>query len=161
MFPKHVPGSLKKNPSLENASESRCVRMGVRELTAEQIYHTGFRMCRSQSKKNPCSIECRIWWNKPRPPLRVRGFPPAPINHVNIFKGWPLRDAPLELVQLWYKICPWPQMEMKNPTRLSNKTSTVTKLMSICRSWCIFLMCIRGYWLQSGKQTYSEPAQVN
>ena len=47
--------------------------------------------------------------------------------HVNIFKGWPLRDAPTGLVQLWYKTCPPGhdgRVEMKNPTRLSNKTST-------------------------------------
>jgi len=26
----------------------------------------------------------------------------APMNHVKIFKGWPLQDAPSMLVQLWY-----------------------------------------------------------
>ena len=53
--------------------------------------------------------------------------PPAPMNHVKIFEGWPLRDAPSELVQLWYKTFPpdhGGQAELKNPTRLSNKTST-------------------------------------
>ena len=30
-------------------------------------------------------------------------YPPAPINHVKIFKGWPLQDALSKLVQLWYK----------------------------------------------------------
>ena len=57
--------------------------------------------------------------------------PPAPMNHVKIFKGWPPRDAPSKLVQLWYKSFPtdFPpdqrgQVEMKKPTRLSNKTST-------------------------------------
>ena len=25
------------------------------------------------------------------------------MNRVKIFKGWPLQDAPLKLVQLWYK----------------------------------------------------------
>jgi len=53
--------------------------------------------------------------------------PPAPMNHVKIFKGWPSRDAPWELVQLWYTTF-LPdhdgQVEMKDPTRLSNKTST-------------------------------------
>jgi len=52
---------------------------------------------------------------------------PAPMNHVKIFKGWPPRDAPSELVQLWYKTFPPDhdgRVEMKNPTRLSNKTST-------------------------------------
>jgi len=29
--------------------------------------------------------------------------PPAPMNHLKIFKGWPPRDAPSTLVQLWYK----------------------------------------------------------
>jgi len=29
--------------------------------------------------------------------------PPASMNHVKIFKGWPLQDAPAMLVQLWYK----------------------------------------------------------
>jgi len=32
--------------------------------------------------------------------------PPAPMNHVKIFKGWPLQDAPSKLVQLWYKSFP-------------------------------------------------------
>jgi len=49
------------------------------------------------------------------------------MNHVKIFEGWLPRDAPSELVQVWYKIFPpdhdgW--VEMKNPTRLSNKTIT-------------------------------------
>ena len=30
-------------------------------------------------------------------------FPPAPVNHVKIFKGWPLWDAPSKLVHKWYK----------------------------------------------------------
>ena len=49
--------------------------------------------------------------------------PPAPMNHVKIFKGWPPRVAPSKLVQLWYKSFPPDQrgvVEMKNPTRLSN-----------------------------------------
>ena len=53
--------------------------------------------------------------------------PPAPINHVKIFKGWPPRDAPSKLVQLWYKTFSPDQRslaEMQNPTRLSNKSST-------------------------------------
>ena len=57
----------------------------------------------------------------------VLSTPPAPINHVKIFKGWPPRDAPSKLVQLWYKSFPPDQrgqVEMKKPTRLSNKTST-------------------------------------
>jgi len=53
-------------------------------------------------------------------------YPPAPMNHVKMFKGWPPRDTPSELAQLWYKLFPPDQRglaEMKNPTRLSNKTS--------------------------------------
>jgi len=53
-------------------------------------------------------------------------FAPAPMNHVKIFKGWPPRDSPSKLVQLRYKIFPLDQrglVEMKNPTRLSNKTT--------------------------------------
>ena len=49
------------------------------------------------------------------------------VNHVKIFKGWPLRDAPLKLVQLLYKTYSSDhddQVEMKTPTRLSNKTGT-------------------------------------
>jgi len=49
------------------------------------------------------------------------------MNHVKICKGWPPRDSPSELVQLWYKTFPPDhdgQLEMKNPTTLSNKTST-------------------------------------
>ena len=52
--------------------------------------------------------------------------PPAPMNHVKIFKGWPLRDAPSKLVQLWYKSFPPDHaglVEMKRPNRLSSKTS--------------------------------------
>jgi len=49
------------------------------------------------------------------------------LSHVKIFKGWPPRDAPWKLVQLWYKTFPHDQRgqaEMKTPPRLSNKTST-------------------------------------
>jgi len=35
-----------------------------------------------------------------------RSHPPARMNHVKIFKGWPPRDAPSELVQLWYTTFP-------------------------------------------------------
>jgi len=48
------------------------------------------------------------------------------MNHVKILKGWPPRDAPSKLVQLWYKSFPPDQrglVEMKNPTRLTNNTS--------------------------------------
>jgi len=44
-------------------------------------------------------------------------YPPAPMNHVNIFKGCPPRDAPSELVQLGYKKFPpdhIDQVEMKS-----------------------------------------------
>ena len=54
----------------------------------------------------------------------IRINPPDPINHVKIFKGWPPRDAPSKLVQLWYKTFPPDQRgqaEMKTPTRLSKK----------------------------------------
>jgi len=33
-------------------------------------------------------------------------LPPAHMNPAKIFNGWPLRDAPLKLVQLWYKTIP-------------------------------------------------------
>jgi len=42
-------------------------------------------------------------WQRPIGCLIFIGHLPAPVNHVKIFKGWPLRDAPSELVQLWYK----------------------------------------------------------
>jgi len=35
-----------------------------------------------------------------------QAIPPAPMKHIKILKGWPLRDAPSELVQLWYKSFP-------------------------------------------------------
>jgi len=57
----------------------------------------------------------------------TRAYPPAPMNQVKIFKGWPPRDAPSKLVQLWYKSFPSDHrgvVEMKTPTSLSNKTST-------------------------------------
>jgi len=52
--------------------------------------------------------------------------PPAPMNHVKKIKGWPPRDAPLKLVQQWRTSFPPDQrglVKMKNPARLSNKTS--------------------------------------
>jgi len=55
------------------------------------------------------------------------GWLTVPMNHVKKFKGWPPRDAPSKLVQLWYKTFPTDQRglaEMKTPTRLSNKSST-------------------------------------
>jgi len=51
-------------------------------------------------------------------------IPPAPMNLVKIFKGWPPRDAPSKLVQLWYKTFPLDQrgqVEMKKATILSIK----------------------------------------
>ena len=59
--------------------------------------------------------------------LMMRINPPAPMNHVKIFEGWPPQDAPSKLVQLWNKTFPYDQRgkaEMKIPTRLSDKTST-------------------------------------
>jgi len=50
-----------------------------------------------------------------------------PVNNVKILKGWPPRDAPSELVQMWYKTFPPDQRgltEMKNLARLSSKSST-------------------------------------
>ena len=47
-------------------------------------------------------------------------YPPAPMNHVKIFKGCPPRDAPSLLVQLWYKTFPPDQRglaEMKKPSQ--------------------------------------------
>jgi len=49
------------------------------------------------------------------------------MNHVKIVNCWSPRDSPSKLVQLLYKTFPpdhGGQVEMKNPTRLSNKTST-------------------------------------
>ena len=66
-------------------------------------------------------------WQRPIGCLIFIGHLPAPVNHVKIFKGWPLRDAPSELVQLWYKTFLPDRFlsgEMKKPTMLSNKTST-------------------------------------
>ena len=54
-------------------------------------------------------------------------YPPASMNHIKTLKGWPLRDAPSKLVQLWYQTFPPDHIdlaEMKNPTRLRNKNST-------------------------------------
>jgi len=48
------------------------------------------------------------------------------MNHVKIVKGWPPRDASSQLVQQWYKTFQSDhsgQIKMKEPTRLSNKTS--------------------------------------
>jgi len=54
-------------------------------------------------------------------------YPPDPMNHANIFKGWSSQDAPSELVPQWYKTFPpdhFGRVEMKKPTRFSNKTNT-------------------------------------
>jgi len=48
--------------------------------------------------------------------------PPAPMNHVKIFKGWPPRDAPSKLVQLGYK------------TLVQNMMCTVCH--SVCKCVC-------------------------
>jgi len=59
-------------------------------------------------------------------PLSQTHIPPALMNHVKIFKGLSPQDAPSKLVQLWYKSFPTDQrglVGMKDPTRLSNKTS--------------------------------------
>ena len=61
----------------------------------------------------------------------LMGTPPAPINHVKIFKGWPPQDAHSNLIQLRYKTFPpdhGGQAEMKNATRLSHKTSFVRRI---------------------------------
>ena len=61
----------------------------------------------------------------------------APMNQVKIFKGWPPRDAPSKLVQLWYKSFQNDQrghMEMKRPTGLSNE----------CLFDCLFV-CMFGF----------------
>jgi len=53
--------------------------------------------------------------------------PPAPVYHVKIFKRWPPRHAPSKLVQVRYQTFlpdQRGQVEMKKPTRLSNKSST-------------------------------------
>jgi len=50
--------------------------------------------------------------------------PPAPMNDVKIFKGWPPRDAHFILMK-WYKSFLKNQRglyKINNPTRLSNKT---------------------------------------
>ena len=67
----------------------------------------------------------KIWQTMGTPALNAE--PPAPMNHVKIFKGWPPLDAPSKLVQLWYETFPPDQrglVEMKNITGLSNITST-------------------------------------
>jgi len=52
--------------------------------------------------------------------------PPATLNHVKYFGARPPRDAHSKLVQLWYKSFQRDhrgQVEMRKPTRLSNKIS--------------------------------------
>ena len=51
--------------------------------------------------------------------------PPAPMNHVKYLRAGP-PEMPLRNLYNWYKSFPPDQrglVEMKNPTRLSNKTS--------------------------------------
>ena len=36
----------------------------------------------------------------------IQSMPPDPMNHIKIFKGWPIQNAPSKLVQLWYKSFP-------------------------------------------------------
>ena len=59
--------------------------------------------------------------------MNIYIYPPALMNYVKIFKFLSPRDVPSELVQLWCKKIPLDHIdlvEMKNQTRLSNKTST-------------------------------------
>ena len=57
--------------------------------------------CVEIGKRNsPCSTLCSHVCT------RLPSLPPAHMNHVKIFKGWPLRDAPSMLVQLWYTTFP-------------------------------------------------------
>jgi len=75
------------------------------------------------------------------------------MDHVKIFKVWSPRDAPSNLVQLWYKTFPPDQrgqVEMQKPTGLSNKISTAwscaevqiqenknprNMILNICTEW--------------------------
>ena len=53
--------------------------------------------------------------------------PPAPMNHVKLFKDQPRRYALSELVQAWYQTFPpdhFGHLEINNPTMLRYKTST-------------------------------------
>jgi len=54
--------------------------------------------------------------------------PPAPMNHVKIFKGQPRRFALSELVQAWYKKFPsdrFVQVEINDSTIMRNKTAYI------------------------------------
>ena len=76
-----------------------------------------------------CNTHCRTMQDTVTHLLSLEGNDsPAPMNHEKTFMGWPPRDAPSKLVQLWYKTFPPDQLgqvEMKKPTRLSNTPSTV------------------------------------
>jgi len=81
--------------------------------------------------KEPCNVS-KEPYNDIKKKLQClkrapRARPPAPMNHEKIFKGWPTQDAPSKLVQLWYKTFQPDQrgqVEIKNPTKLSNKIIT-------------------------------------
>jgi len=72
----------------------------------------------------PVSVCMSVWVWRVGQTRSPRG---GRVNHVKLFNGWPPRDAPSQLVQLWYKTFPpdqCDQVEIEKPTRLSNKTST-------------------------------------
>ena len=56
--------------------------------------------------------------------LTSRPGPPAPMNHVKIFKGCPPRDTPSELVQLWDKTFPLAHIDL---TEMKNRLGWVVK----------------------------------
>ena len=54
-------------------------------------------------QKQRYNTRCALCKTHLRVSLHLSTYPAAPINHVKIFKGWPPRQAPSKLVQLWYK----------------------------------------------------------
>jgi len=57
------------------------------------------------------------------------------MNHVKIFKGWPLQDAPLKLVKLWYKSFPqgrnYVEEKMKGPHDVVRRIRFFCKILGI------------------------------
>jgi len=90
--------------------------------------HSSLHFALKTATRNKCAVRDIMYVN-----IRIHGYmyiyvyPPDPMNHAKIFKGWSPRDAPSELVPQWYKTFPpdhFGRVEMNKPTRFSNKTST-------------------------------------
>jgi len=68
-----------------------------------RVPHTSYRIPHTSSMKiKPLLVMDHDFYSlRPECVALIFIIPPDPMNHVKIFKGWPPRDAPSKLVQLW------------------------------------------------------------